>query len=171
MDNFSNTDVPPSVRGVYVLILYVNKDFKKQIGRLGTIRFRKGIYFYVGSAMGPGGLRNRIYRHYRRNKKIHWHIDYLTTSDNVDILGTIYLYDCKSGSDLEKTISHTFAGKLYYIEGFGNSDKRRDKSHLFYCRKKCIECVNSVKKMLELIARLSECKIGVARALSFSSQR
>ena len=170
-NSFGNTDIPSGVRGVYVLILHVNEDFEKRIGRLGKIRFRKGVYFYVGSAMGPGGLRGRIRRHYRRNKKIHWHIDYLTTSEKVAILGTIYIYDCRNDGDLEKTVSHAFAEKLHYIEGFGNSDKRKDKSHLFYCGENRIDCINLAKKMLEFIAGVSECRLGEAGASSFSGQR
>jgi len=37
-----------------------------------------GIYVYVGSACGSGGLAARIARHLRTCKRLHWHIDYLT---------------------------------------------------------------------------------------------
>jgi Uri superfamily endonuclease len=50
------------------------------VGKLGEIAFPAGCYLYVGSALGPGGLRARLERHRRRlgkSKHAHWHIDYL----------------------------------------------------------------------------------------------
>lgn len=48
-----------------------------QVGRLGRLHLRAGTYLYVGSALGPGGLRARVARHLRPYKRLHWHIDYL----------------------------------------------------------------------------------------------
>ena len=45
------------------------------VGALGKIRFSKGTYAYVGSAMN--GWRARVDRHLRAEKKVRWHIDYL----------------------------------------------------------------------------------------------
>jgi len=53
------------------------KTGRTKIGRLGNIQLRPGFYIYVGSAQGPGGIKARVTRHRRRNKKLHWHIDYL----------------------------------------------------------------------------------------------
>ncbi len=167
-NNCGNTDIPSGIKGVYVLILSIDEDFEQRIGSLGVIKFRKGIYLYVGSAMGPGGLRSRISRHYRRDKKIHWHIDYLTTNEKVNVIGAIYLYDCRCSDDLENKISRLFSEKLHYIEGFGNSDKRNDRSHLFYCMENNIECINLVKNILECIAGNSGCKIGETKTQGFS---
>ena len=36
-----------------------------------------GVYIYVGSAWGPGGIRARVGRHLRGSPKPRWHIDYL----------------------------------------------------------------------------------------------
>lgn len=47
-----------------------------EIGRLGTFEFPAGLYLYCGSALN--GLKGRIRRHLRRDKKHHWHIDRLT---------------------------------------------------------------------------------------------
>lgn len=49
-----------------------------QAGRLGPIDLAPGRYAYVGSARGPGGLRGRLARHLRHEKRPHWHVDYLT---------------------------------------------------------------------------------------------
>ncbi len=45
------------------------------VGRLGSFDFPAGLYLYTGSALN--GLEGRINRHLRRDKKLHWHIDYL----------------------------------------------------------------------------------------------
>jgi Uri superfamily endonuclease len=56
------------------------------IGRLGAICFPGGTYLYVGSARGPGGLAARLAHHCRRQKKLHWHIDYLRESAIVEAI-------------------------------------------------------------------------------------
>lgn len=67
----------PTARGTYALLLYVPRATRMQIGKLGAFDFPRGYYVYVGSARGAGGLRARVMRHWRHNKLIHWHIDYL----------------------------------------------------------------------------------------------
>ena len=69
-------DIPP-LPGSYVLILHLPQDRVIPVGRLGHIPFPAGYYLYMGSARGPGGLRARIARHLRRQKRLHWHVDYL----------------------------------------------------------------------------------------------
>lgn len=61
-------------RGTYALVLYLPRAKTICIGRLGTFRFPRGYYIYVGSALN--GLAARVARHLRRNKKKFWHIDY-----------------------------------------------------------------------------------------------
>jgi Uri superfamily endonuclease len=66
--------------GTYVLALWLSSPRDLIIGRLGEIQFPAGWYLYVGSALGPGGLRARVQRHWRHltsGKRAHWHIDYL----------------------------------------------------------------------------------------------
>jgi Uri superfamily endonuclease len=67
----------PTAKGVYALILRLDRDRRIQIGRLGGFRFTTGSYVYVGSAWGTGGLAARIGRHLRADKICRWHIDYL----------------------------------------------------------------------------------------------
>ncbi|MDH5187060.1 MAG: GIY-YIG nuclease family protein, partial [candidate division WOR-3 bacterium] len=62
--------------GAYLLILYNPKKQRIEVGRLGKIDFAKGYYFYIGSGMK--NLEQRVFRHKRKDKKIKWHIDYLT---------------------------------------------------------------------------------------------
>lgn len=61
--------------GLYQLIIYLDADTEITIGKLGIGLFPRGYYVYTGSAMS--GLQARVRRHLSRNKKYHWHIDYL----------------------------------------------------------------------------------------------
>lgn len=61
--------------GVYQLCLRLPRATRIKVGKLGTFLFPAGIYVYTGSALN--GLEQRLARHQRREKKLHWHIDYL----------------------------------------------------------------------------------------------
>ena len=51
--------------GTYALLLRLDKQERITVGKLGTFDFPVGYYLYVGSALGPGGLRARLARHRR----------------------------------------------------------------------------------------------------------
>ena len=63
--------------GTYVLVLHATQGMHVQVGRRGGLKIQPGYYLYVGSAFGPGGVKARVSRHARADKKKHWHIDYL----------------------------------------------------------------------------------------------
>jgi len=62
-------------RGSYLLILNLKRDRRIDVGKLGTVVFRKGFYIYVGSAMA--NLTKRMSRHRHLRKRHRWHIDEL----------------------------------------------------------------------------------------------
>jgi len=62
-------------KGVYQLLIYLARSAHIRIGKKGTFRFPKGYYIYTGSA--KRGLKARLERHLREEKKCFWHIDYL----------------------------------------------------------------------------------------------
>ncbi len=64
-------------RGTYALVMFLSRAMKIRIGALGTFRFPRGYYIYIGSAMN--GLAARIVRHMDDDKKMFWHIDYFLT--------------------------------------------------------------------------------------------
>jgi len=66
-----------SDKGTYALGLSLDRARLLIVGRLGRFIFPAGYYLYSGSALGPGGLPARLARHGRREKHLHWHIDYL----------------------------------------------------------------------------------------------
>jgi sugar fermentation stimulation protein A len=94
------------------------------VGSLGTVRFRKGYYLYVGSARKD--LSRRIARHRRRRKNLFWHIDYLRQRAEHCVSLPV-----RTGADLECQIARALDGiSQWKIPGFGASDCRCD-SHLF----------------------------------------
>lgn len=124
------------MKGSYILLIELENDSKIQIGKLGDILFKKGFYVYIGSALN--GLEQRINRHLRTDKKLHWHIDYLLKSAKV---GSVYY---KENDQREECKIAKFFSKLEPVSGFGCSDCNC-KSHLFYGSKnEIIKSINSL---------------------------
>ena len=100
----------PKGRGIYSLLLELEKDMCITVGALGKIRFPVGYYSYTGSARGGGGF-SRIRRHLDvaagRNPTRRWYIDYLlphTIPRGVVLTHTDQDLECQ----ISKTIgSHT----------------------------------------------------------------
>ena len=61
--------------GCYQLLMRLEKSVKIRVGKLGEFQFPAGWYVYTGSA--KNGVKARVMRHLRSNKKKRWHIDYL----------------------------------------------------------------------------------------------
>ena len=57
--------------GTYALLLSSATDAVIPVGRLGDLRLQPGFYVYVGSALGPGGVRARLAHHMRPAKRLH----------------------------------------------------------------------------------------------------
>ena len=110
--------------GVYILIVYLAGSQTIKVGKKRVIPFEPGYYFYVGSALG--GLENRIKRHLAREKKHHWHIDYLL--DTGKIIGVLAI---PTTHKIECQVANSLSEGLESIVGFGSSDCNC-RSHLFY---------------------------------------
>jgi sugar fermentation stimulation protein A len=110
--------------GSYVVVLQLSRTRVLPIGRLGKVRFPKGFYLYVGSAMA--NLSKRLERHRRLHRRVHWHIDRLRPHarfiDNFPIRSSDRL-ECELARAVEEIA-------CWSILGFGCSDCRC-KSHLF----------------------------------------
>ncbi len=112
------------MKGTYLLVMEIQDGTSLKVGKLGWVAFRKGCYVYVGSALN--GLEQRISRHLRSKKKIHWHIDYLLPSAKK--VSVFY----KEGTQKEECeIAHELTKVLRGSPGFGCSDCSCQ-SHLFY---------------------------------------
>ena len=114
--------------GAYILILFNPNAQRIKVGKLGLINFAKGYYFYVGS--GLKNLEQRVLRHLRKDKKIKWHIDYLTKKFkfiDAKLFPSTKRFECQIAAILGKN--------LLMIKGFGCSDCICQ-SHLFYSQKR-----------------------------------
>ncbi len=116
----------PTVKGAYLLALRLDRAVTVNRPRLRRSQTRPGWYLYAGSAKGGGGIRARVARHFRQEKKRHWHIDQLTTQAAALAARPVENGDeCALISDLLATGSLASA-----LPGFGASDCRRCDSHL-----------------------------------------
>ncbi len=112
----------PATAGAYALWLRLDAPLDVRAGKI-VARLPAGDYLYCGSANGPGGLRARLARHMRREKRPHWHIDQLTTAGRV--LGAFIV---EGGS--ECALNAALAGLPIAAPGFGSSDCPRCAAHL-----------------------------------------
>ena len=111
--------------GAYALLIELDSPIDIAVGKLGSILFEPGYYCYVGSALN--GLRGRVARHLRHDKKTWWHIDYLVKrADVVEVVWAL------SSSRVECRVAGSLLRRgLQSVPGFGASDCRCS-SHLFY---------------------------------------
>ncbi|MGB9617311.1 MAG: DUF123 domain-containing protein, partial [Desulfomonilaceae bacterium] len=70
--------------GVYAIIIYVKDNINVNLAK-NIHLFTPGYYVYLGSAKQYGGIESRVNRHLKKNKKLRWHIDYLTSNSLVKI--------------------------------------------------------------------------------------
>lgn len=131
------------MKGSYILLTELKEDKAIKIGKLGNVYFKKGFYVYIGSALN--GLEHRIDRHFRKDKKKHWHIDYLLP--HVMIKDIFYT---ENDFREECNFANKFEKNFFSIKNFGCSDCGC-KSHLFYGLKN--EIINLITS-LDLISYL-----------------
>lgn len=112
------------MKGCYILLIKLNNDKEVEVGKLGKIEFKAGMYAYVGSGMN--NVIKRVLRHFNKEKKLRWHIDYLTTQAD-EMSAIIIPISIKVECLLAKVLSMRFEP----IDGFGCSDCNC-RSHLFY---------------------------------------
>lgn len=74
---FPQTSKLPADSGSYVLLMEAPGRVKVRVGALGERLLGAGVYLYVGSAFGPGGLKARVSRHLLGAERQRWHVDYL----------------------------------------------------------------------------------------------
>lgn len=118
------TDKMPAMPCTYQLVIHVARGIEVTVGRLGNITFAAGIYFYTGSAKRH--FEARIERHLRREKRLHWHIDYLLTAPGVSVIEVL------RSDTAECALNQATAGSIL-VPGFGATDCRNDcGSHLKY---------------------------------------
>jgi len=109
------------LKGSYCLCININEKIHLTVGALGEITFSPGCYIYIGSALN--GLGHRITRHINMSNgsynAIHWHIDYLLKSPEVEIT-SIYFKESEVREECE--IANYVNKRGDPIQDFGSSD-------------------------------------------------
>jgi len=125
MPTENKKEVRAALKGVYVLVIQVDKDKRVNVGALGKSTFKKGLYAYVGSAQN--NLEQRVKRHLRKEKRRFWHVDYLLDDGATKVVEVFHkLADRTEECALAKAIGQ----RGEPINGFGSSDCNC-RSHLF----------------------------------------
>jgi len=141
------------MKGCYCLIIKVKSYSEIKIGKLGLIKFSEGYYVYVGSAMNS--LESRIKRHLSKEKKLHWHADYLLKESEI----TDVIYNV-STRKIECDLSNHISNQTESIKDFGCSDCDCE-SHLHYFknRNEAIECVKDAYNSIAMDFKILENEI------------
>lgn len=123
--------------GIYLLELYSQKKFSLKNNKFSDIILEEGFYYYVGSAQK--NLSSRILRHFKKEKTLHWHIDYITSNNSVEIISALIIPGADKSVEWEiaKDLENYFDLSIP-IKQFGNSDTSLTKSHLFYSKEKIL---------------------------------
>ncbi len=142
-----------SEKGVYCLV-FENRGCVIKVGKKGAFSFHEGFHIYVGSALGPGGMK-RVKRHIdlssKKNKNPRWHVDYLHLNSSFRLAWAV----CASTSArFECEIARRLGGDS--APGFGCTDCTCG-SHLFYRKENPLLEITGVFEALGLQAVVLEC--------------
>jgi Uri superfamily endonuclease len=133
-DNMTSTEMLPA-KGTYTLIVFLSKEARLKVGKLGIQRFPAGYYTYTGSALGTGAssLKQRLTRHLQKQKQKFWHIDFLLAHENATITDVIATQaDGKVECNINRSVKKELGAKIPVV-GFGASDcKQNCGSHLLF---------------------------------------
>ena len=113
-----SVDEAPSLPGAYVIAIELADPLAVTLLGQAAIELPAGRYLYCGSAKGPGGLKARLSRHFRRGKSVRWHIDQLTERGSV-----VGSWIFPGGDECE--LVRRFTQLPIPIPGFGSSDYDR----------------------------------------------
>ena len=129
------------MKGSYFLVIKLDEVREvKTKGR--AFRLRPGYYVYVGSAMNS--LEKRVLRHFRKNKKLHWHIDFLLKEAEL-----LRAYLIPSDKRLEEELSLEVSKRGEPVPGFGASDIKVG-TNLYFFREEPDEALVEILKGLGL---------------------
>jgi len=130
------------MKGIYLLIIGLEKEMIKEVGSLGDVMFQRGNYIYIGSAQNS--LEARVARHMSSQKKKHWHIDYFLEEAEIKEVLAFEL-----GSDKECELAQMLDNKFTRVWDFGCSDCSCD-SHLFFTEKDLGELLDSIFEEIDV---------------------
>lgn len=119
--------------GTYALVLRCAKAAVVRAGGLGRLRLQPGFYVYLGSALGPGGVRARVAHHRKVSARPRWHIDYLRA--HLKLERVWYCYDTRRREHQWAEVMKTAPGASPAMARFGASDCRCD-THLYFLERR-----------------------------------
>lgn len=149
------------MKGAYALVLQIPHVLNVNVGRLGALEFERGMWVYVGSAMGEGStsLENRLQRHFSNDKSIFWHIDRILASGATSLCAIW----TESNEKIECQISEALIRSSEFQsgpKGFGSSDCISGcESHLFHYRGglNVVDSLQKIFKQLNFEYQIQEC--------------
>ncbi len=106
--------------GTYALLLRGTDERTVEVGALGMLPLRPGVYVYAGSAFGPGGVQARVRRHARADGATHWHVDYLRAVTSLDAVW--YTHDPTRRECAWASVLRDLSTARIPLSGFGASD-------------------------------------------------
>jgi Uri superfamily endonuclease len=120
---------PAAVPDTYIVFFRLPRPLTGfQVGRLGRFDFPAGVYGYVGSAFGGGGVRKRTHRHLTADKPLKWNVDHLIPH------GTpVEVWWSHEGRKVEFAWAEVLAGlpgTSCPAAGFGAADNPAAEAHL-----------------------------------------
>lgn len=145
----------PKEKGSYVLILKAPKEGKVTIGKFGELNFSGHWMVYVGSALGPGGLKSRLNRHLRKDKKLHWHVDYLL--ERVEVQEVWYSLAERKLEEEWAAYFRNQPNAVMPLKGFGAADCRCPGHLVAFPRKPAFEDFLENVENQEEVYRVSNC--------------
>ena len=111
------------VPGTYVLLIGLAAAGRIEVGALGPFAFSPGLYTYVGSAFGPGGL-SRVDRHRElaagERDVRHWHVDYLAGRPETTLQAVILAPRVDAECTVARALCRACGDSA--VPGFGASD-------------------------------------------------
>jgi len=99
----------------------------------------EGFYVYVGSC--GRSCSSRLSRHFSKEKKPFWHVDFATLQC-CEAVGAVALRAA------ERDVAKALSARFSYVAGFGSSDDEECPSHLFKA-----ELGEALDALTELLAR------------------
>lgn len=141
------------LKGIYTLIILLEKDIRRRIAALGPIRFSKGVYLYTGSARGQGStsVEGRIERHLGNRRRKFWHIDHLLSANGCKVLACIYAETVKDVECVVNSKIQELTRGVFPVHRFGSSDCNC-RSHLIFLQRRDI--VRALRNVTEAYRRL-----------------
>ncbi len=120
---------PSGVPGTYVVLYRLPAPAPGLVvGDLGAFDFPAGVYAYLGSAFGAGGVRKRTHRHLTRDSNKKWNIDWLKPLCTP--LAVWWTHDRDKVEFAWADALAALPGASFPAARFGAGDNRKAEAHL-----------------------------------------